>query len=444
MLKKTFISLVTVAVLALTAFAQAPAPAQKNWKDRAEYDLYEAIIKPDATPAARLQNLDKWKSTYPMSEYADVRQKIYLVTYVQMNNHRAAVDTAVDILKMDPNDYASLSEIVGYGLTLEPTAAGAQLSAQNKADLETIENAARYIIANTDKIEKPAGTTDEQWNTAKAQLPKFAQGKLVAGILMDKSSAETELTKTVKADPTDIAATQALAKTLLDQQKTNPEKVPTALFLYARLAAYDGPGALDANGRKSMDGFVTKAYTAFHGSTDGLDQLKMQAKAAALPPDGFHVASTVEIAEKGEKERQEKLKNDPMGTFWTETKGNLTGEKSAELWEMNYKSAALPAAGLGFDMFKGKLVSAEPETKPKTLTIAVGGDMPDAKLELLEPLPGKMDPGGEIMFKGTLKEFSKDPYMLTFEVDPADVMGWTGKGPAPVRGAGKKAAPKKQ
>jgi len=37
-----------------------------------------------------------------------------------------------------------------------------------------------------------------------------------------------------------------------------------------------------------------------------------------------------------------------------------------------------------------------------------------------------------------LKELSKDPYMLTFEVDPADIEGWTGKGPAPAR---KKAAP---
>jgi hypothetical protein len=43
-----------------------------------------------------------------------------------------------------------------------------------------------------------------------------------------------------------------------------------------------------------------------------------------------------------------------------------------------------------------------------------------------------------------LKDYSKDPYMLTFEVDPADVMGWTGTGPKPVRGAGRKAAPKKQ
>ncbi len=62
-MKKTIISLVAIATLAVGLQAQAPAkPGEKNWKDRAEYDLYSEIIKPDATPAARLQNLDKWKA----------------------------------------------------------------------------------------------------------------------------------------------------------------------------------------------------------------------------------------------------------------------------------------------------------------------------------------------------------------------------------------------
>jgi tetratricopeptide (TPR) repeat protein len=424
--------------LALTASGQAPAA--KNWKDRAEYDLYEAITK-DNAPASRLTNLDKWKAGYAQSDYADVRTKIYLVTYVQMNNHRAAVDTAVEILKSDPNDYAALSEIVGNGLMLEPTAANAQLNAQNKADLETIEKAAHYLIENIDKIEKPAGTADDKWNEAKAQLPKYVQGKLVAAVMTDKATAETELTKAVKADPTNTPATQALAKFLLDQQKTNPEKVPAALYQYARLAAYEGPGALDANGRKSVDAFVTKAYTAYHGSAQGLDQLKMLAKAAPMPPDGFAIKSTVDLAKDAEEKRQQALKEDPMKAFWSETKDNLTGDKAADLWESNYKDAGLPAAGLGFTKFKGKLVSAEPETKPKTLTIAVESDAANVKLVLAEPLPGKMEPGGDISFSGALKEYSKDPYMLTFEVEAMDIEGWTGKGAVPARGAAKKAAP---
>src|SRR5580765_3618620 len=103
-MKPTIISLVAIAALAAGLYAQAPAAAPaaapqksaKNWKDTAEYDLYSAIIKPDATPASRLQNLDKWKAGYPQSEYADTRQQIYLITYAAMNNHRAAFDAAAE------------------------------------------------------------------------------------------------------------------------------------------------------------------------------------------------------------------------------------------------------------------------------------------------------------------------------------------------------------
>ena len=39
-MKKTIISLVAIATLAVGLQAQAPAKTEKNWKDRAEYDLY--------------------------------------------------------------------------------------------------------------------------------------------------------------------------------------------------------------------------------------------------------------------------------------------------------------------------------------------------------------------------------------------------------------------
>ena len=234
-----------------------------------------------------------------------------------------------------------------------------------------------------------------------------------------------------------------LAGVLLGQQKDHPDKMPEALFEYARAANYDGPGALDAATRKQIDAFLTKAYTTFHGSAMGLDQLKMQAKAAGLPPDGFAIKSTVDLAKEQEAARQAAAAANPMLAFWNQIKESLTGDGSSAYWDA-MKDTGVPGGVNGVMKFKGKLVSTSPETKPKELMIAIGGDMPDAKLVLDEPLPGKIDPGGEISFNGVAKEFSKDPYMVTFEVDPADVEGWTGKGPAPVRGAGKKAAPKKK
>lgn len=454
MLKKTLISSMMLMTLVLTVSAQAQAPAaaaapaQKNWKDRAEYDLYVAITK-DATPASRLQNLDKWKSQYPQSEYADVRQKIYLVTYQQMMNHRAAFDTAQEILKTDPNDLTALTEIVGYGLSLVPADPKATLTAQNKADLDTIDKTARYILANIDKIyaadKKPQGTTDAQWNAAKPTMEKFAQFTIARAALIakDNAKAEMELTNTLKSDPTNAQASYMLAGLLLGQQKEHPEKMPEALFEYARAAKYDGPGALDANTRKQIDTFLAKAYATFHGSPMGLDQLDMTAKADALPPAGFVIESTVDIAKQKEAAREAAAKANPMLALWNDIRDNLKGDNSDMYW-MSVKGAGVPGGVNGVMKFTGKLVSAEPETKPKTLMIAVGGDMPDAKLVLEEPLPGKMEPGGEISFNGVPTDFMKDPYMMTFDVDPADVEGWTGKGPAPVRGAGKKKAAAKK
>jgi len=455
-MKKTIISLVAIATLAAGLQAQAPAKAEKNWKDRAEYDLYSEIIKPDATPAARLANLEKWKSGYPSSEYADQRLKIYLITYQQMNNHRAAFDTATEILKTEPNDAASIQEILGFARALMPQQANATLSAQNKADLDTAEKVARALLANPDAIygadKKPQGVADDAWAKTKPTMVNFAQFTLgyIGVTQKDTAKAEAELMKTLQADPGNAQASYMLAGVLLAQQKEHIEKMSLALFEYGRASGYEGPGALDANTRKSIDGFLGKAYNTYHGSAQGLDQVKTMAKAAALPPADFHIKSTVEIATEEEAKRQAAAKENPMLAFWNDIKEGVTqsdAAKAGEYWDA-MKGAALPGDKVPGGKFKGKLISATPETRPKELKIAVEKpDVADVTLVLEEPLPGKMDPGGDISFSGTAEALSKDPYMITFKVDKDDIDGWTGKGPAgPPRapGATKKAAPKKQ
>jgi len=449
-MKKTIISLVAMAAMAVGLVAQDPPktdPPKKNWKDQQEYALYTEIVKPEATPAARLQNLEKWKSGYPQSEYGDTRLKIYLVTYQQMNNHRAAFDTAMEILKTEPNDAASIQEILGYVRALMPQQANAPLSAQNKADLETTEKVARALLANPDAVygadKKPQGVADDAWAKTKPTMVNFAQFTLgyIGATQKDVAKAQSELTKTLQADPSNAQASYLLAGALLAQQKEHPEQMPLALFEYARAATYDGPGALDANTRKTIDGFLAKAYATYHGSAQGLDQVKTLAKASAMPPADFKIESTVDLAKKDEEKRQAAAKENPMLAFWNEIKEALTGDGSAAYWDA-MKDAGLPAGHNGVTKFKGKLVSATPETRPKELTLAVACDAPDVTLKLDEPLPGKMEPGGEISFSGAAKDFSKAPFMVTFAVDKDDIEGWTDKGAAgAARPAGKKAAP---
>jgi tetratricopeptide (TPR) repeat protein len=444
-MKKTIISLVAIALV-----IGIPAYAEKNWKDRAEYDLYTEITKPDATPAARLQNLEKWKAAYPQSEYADTRQKIYLITYQQMNNHRAAFDMANEILKTDPNDAASVQEILGYLRALMPTKPSDPLTPQNKADLDTAEKLAHTLLANPDAIygadKKPAGVDDAAWAKTKPTMVNFAQFTLgyIGATQKDPAKAETELTKTLQMDPTNAQASYMLAGVLLAQQKEHPEKMPVALFEYARAATYDGPGSLDANTRKSIDGFLTKAYGTYHGSPQGLDQIKMAAKAGALPAaDSIKIKSTVDIAKEEEEKRQAAAKENPMLAFWNEIKEALTSPDTSDKYWDAMKGAGLPPMEkVPSGKFTGKLISASPEVRPKELKIAIEKpDVADVTLILEEPLPGKMEPGGDISFFGAPEAMSKDPYMITFKVDKENLVGWTGKGVARPAGATKKAAP---
>jgi hypothetical protein len=445
--KKTLGTIVAIAALAL---GQAAQPA-KNWKDMAEYDLFMSIQK-DANAATRLPNLDKWKSAYPQSEYADVRLKAYLITYQQMMKHREAFDIALEILKADPNDQASLQEILGYIRALVPQQPNATLSPQNKTDLDTAGKTSQYVLSNIDTVyakdKKPQGVADAQWEQAKPAMRNFAQWTIgwIAMVEKDIPKAESELHKTLEMDATNAIASQQLATVLLGQQKEHPDKTPLALFEYARVATYDGPNSLPAAQRQQLDAFLTKAYTTYHGSAQGLDQLKATAKANALPPADLKIASIVEIEGDKAKAEEEKRKANPMLALWNDIKGQLTGENGPAYFESMVKDAGLPGGANGVMKFKGKLISTTPENRPKELKLAIEKpDVADVTLKLEEPLPGKMDPGGDIEFSGTAKAFTKEPFMLTFEVDKEDLSGWTGKGPAgPGRAGGAKKAPGKK
>ena len=449
MTKRFLLTIIAAATLTIGLTAQA----QKNWKDRAEFDLYDSIVK-DTNAQTRLQNLEKWKSTYAQSEYADVRLKAYLVTYQQLNRHREAIDTASEILKAEPNDIASLTEIVGYVQTLLPAQANAQLTPQHRADIELGEKTARYVVANVDAIyapdKKPQGTSDAQWAGAKPTIRNFAQFTIARLAITSKdiAKAETELKKTIELDPTNAQASYMLAGNLLGQQKTAPEKMQAALFYYARAASYEGPNAMDVNTRKQVDAFLAKAYGTYHTDAKhpdakGLADLKALAKTAAMPPADFKITTIVEILTAEQAKKDEAAKANPMLAFWTEIKEGLTGEASPQYWEA-MKDAGLPGGKDGVTKFRGKIVSMTPETNPKELTLSIAsGDAADAKIVLDEPLRGKMDLGLEIGFSGAAKDFSKEPYLVTFESGPDDIDGWTGKGPktAPAKPAAKKAAP---
>ncbi|MGD1093683.1 MAG: hypothetical protein ABSB35_17060, partial [Bryobacteraceae bacterium] len=408
-----------VTALALSLSAQ---DKKKEWKDRTEYDLYESITK-TSEPTLWLSTLDKWRSQYPVSDYADVRRQMYLETFRSLDRPREAFNAGVEVLKDNPNNLVALSAIVGYVYRLNPPA---------PADLDTAEKAASQILGNLDTIyakdNRPPQMSDADVLKAKPELRLFAQrtNAWIAYTRKDWDRAETELTKVLHLDPKQSQVSYWLGVTLLSQAKT--EKQPAALYDFARAASYDGPGAMPAADRQQVQNYLNTVYKKYHGSDEGLAQLIAMAKTSALPAADFKIPSQADIEKQRIEAEEAAARANPMLALWKSIKTELTSDGGAAYFENNMKDAALPGGVNGVTKFKAKLVSINPATRPKELLLAIeNGPAADVTLKLDSALPGKMEPGEEIEFEGIAKSYTKDPFMVSFEVEKAKIAGWTGK-----------------
>lgn len=405
-----------------TKTADKPAEKKKNYKDQQEYTLYDSVTKQsDATK--KLALLNTWKEKYPDSDFKMDRLRIFLTTYQQLGKPDKMIDTAKEILAIDPKDIQAL-----YWISfLTPSLGNASADT-----LDTAEKAANGLLA----AEKPAEVKDEDWTKAKAQTDAAAYTTLgwVAMQRKNDDVAESNFKKALGINPAAVQVSYWLGTVILGEKK--PEKQSEALYDFARAAAYDGPGALAPAGRQQIDTYLTKVYTSLHGDNSGLADLKAMAKANALPPADFKIKSKAEI----DAQKDEDLKkNNPQLAFWKSLKENLTAQGDTYFESM--KGAALPGGAGGVSKFKGWVVKAEPAVKSKELMISMEGkdQAADVTLKLVgedgktpAPLTGKPEIGDEIEFEGIGDAFTKDPFMVTFDTEKGKISGLKVEPVAPV------------
>ncbi len=395
--------------------AQAPA-AQKNWKDRAEYDLYESITKTQE-PAKRLELLNQWKEKYPATDFKQERLLLYLNTYQGLNQAAPMYSAAKDIVANDPKDMTGL-----YWLNmLAPVQPGA---ATNADVLDTAEKAGKGILENLDTAfaadKKPAQATAEQWTKAKNDMGALGDKTLgwVAMTRKNNEEAEKDLRASLALNPNAGEVDYWLGSVLYAQKK-----VPEALFYFARASQYDGPGALDAATRTKVNDYLGKAYKGYHGDDKGLDQLKALAKANPAPPADFKIESVTEIAEQQSKADEEAKKSDPQGALWKTIKEALTGDQGPAYFDGSMKGTKPPEKA-----FRGKVVTAT--AKEITLAMSPGVDAAEATLRFETPVP-KVEAGTEMYFTGIPASYTKEPFMVVFDAERADVTGFPAAAPKP-------------
>lgn len=424
------------------AYGQNPAPAQsaapaqssaqpakKNWKDRAEYDLYDSIIK-EQDPNKRLALLNTWKEKYPTSDYSTERLQIYLTTYSSLHQADKVISTGNELLQKDPNNLTALVLVSSNVQALtKPT----------PEDLSSAEKAANALVSNIDTFfasdKKPASTSDADWAKAKNQTEALAHTTL-GWISMQKKDpddaqkAEQEFTKVLQMNPNSAQVAFWLGTAIMQEKK--PERYSEALYQFARAASLDpSQGGFPPDARKTIDTYFVNAYNRYHGQDDaGLKQLRDMAKAQAFPPSGFKIKDVNEVKTENEEEFRKK---NPALALWMNLKQALTAPDGEQYFSNNMKGAGVPGGAGGVEKFKGKLLSAKPALHPKELVLSISdGTTPEVTLIMDTPLPGRAEPGVELEFSGVPTSFTKEPFNVTFDVERKNLAGWPAKEAAPV------------
>jgi Flp pilus assembly protein TadD len=388
-------------------------------KDQQECDLYNSILK-DNNPKTKLDKLQQWEKQNPDTQFLQIRRTLLITTYAANGQAPQALAVAKQSLAADPKDFNALY----YTMLLTQPAYTAN---QQAAILADGENASKSLLATIDT--PPAGVTADQWAKLRPEVEVLCHQTLGFVAMQRKSwdAAETEFKKALQLNPNNSAVDFSLYVTLASKKENS-----SALFYYARAATYDGQGGLTPQQRQALQADLQKVYNAYHGSAGGLQELQASAKAQPNPPDGFHIDSKGELAKKAAEAdiaKEEQLaKSNPELALWKNIKEQLNGADGATYFNSSMKDAKLPT-------LRGKVVSLEPENRPKTLVMALeDGVTGDATLKFEMPLPGKVEAGSELTFEGVPESYTTGPFMVVFNVDKDDLHGWTGKN-APVRRA---------
>jgi hypothetical protein len=453
------------------AAAQTAQP-QKKVKDQGEYDIYNNVLKDvnAQTWPKLLQDLDTWAQKYPESDYKDDRLYYYVQAYSGGNQPGKELDIAGQLLAKDlktvfpdPKQVLTVLYMTCVNVQKAPAPTPDQTAAGEKAAHALLDFVPVYFVA----ANKPAATSDADWTKTGKDLNTLADGtlrviamrpgmdllqKYTASGNKDTSfcgPAEEALTKALQQFSDAAIIAYNLGRAELCQRQAKPEKIPVAIYEFARAAVID-PSLGGSTDPKAVDNYLTTLYTNYHGKDDdGLKQLKDLASKAALPPADYKLESSTDIDKRKEEEFRAKY---PQLALWLSIKSQLADTNGDKYFDDQLKGSAVPK-------LKGVVMEARPECRSKELLVAVpepnqqGTPQSVITLKLVkedkpDALTGKPDVGAavEIQWEGVPSAFTKEPFMLTMDTEKANVTGlnMTPCTPPPVKKAApKKATPKK-
>lgn len=433
MLKTIKLTVAGIAVLSLGSSVVWGQAAQPQWKDRAEYDLVE-LIKKEQNPQAKLQLLQQWEQKYPNSDFKDGRYELMVQTYQQLGKGKEMMDTAKAWVASNPKALTGWYWINLLTVSMNDT---------SPAALDQGEKAAKSLLELCEDFfspaRKPQQVTEEQWKQQRSTM-EYVAYRTLGWAAMERQQyldADKYFVEALRRNPNDAQVSAWAGR--VNVRTRQLERQGIALFHFARAAVHSGPGGFPEQARQQLMSSFEKNYINFHGSKDGMEEVLKLAAAGPLPPDGFKIESQDEIMAKQEEELK---KSNPVLALWVGIKRELTGPNGAAYFENSLKNAHIPGPD-GIEVgetkvtkLKGTVVSVDPPKRPKKIVLGLSSpNMSEVTLAFENPLAVAPEPGTEIEFGGVVTEYSLEPFNVTFEVEPSDVVGLPAPKKAPARKA---------
>jgi len=413
-------------LIAISVFVVSIAGAQQN-----EIEVWNDVTKDINTANFRkaLDDLDLWKQKYRDSSFRNDRDALYVQAYAATNQPAKALDTATLLIQGDLN--ATFAGAAGMPTILRllynASWAISHIPDPTPDEIAAGDKAAHELLAWDQPL---PGVTAAKWEEAKADMQAKASAALLYLAMLpgmramatqppDCAGAEAAYTKALNVYPDKSVLSWELARALTCEAKDTPDKVIAAIYEFERAAAIDPSLGGARNDPKQVQSYADNAYIKFHGSDDGLEQIKQEAKRMPLPPADFTIQSANEIAEAKSKDFADAH---PQIALWMAIKAALLQPNGEQYFDQKLKGYAVP-------QLTGKLVEAKPACRPRELLVAVPtpdaakSPAPEIQLKLDKPLAGKLEPGTDLRWEGVPSAFSGDPFLLTMDAETTKIGG---------------------
>jgi tetratricopeptide (TPR) repeat protein len=402
-----FLSKITVAFMFASLLGSAAWGQAKNWKDRAEYDLFEAA-RTATDPNKKLEALNAWQQKYPATDYEEERLLMFTQTYQQLKNAPKMWESAEALLKKNPKNVEGLYHLTTLTVTMEDVP-------KSPEKMATGEKAAKALLDSVSTLQKPANLSDADFKKQVDHLTLVANTTLGWAAMNRKNYAEAEATfrKILETNPNNAQVSYWLGTVMIAQRV--PEKQIQAFYHFARAGHYSGEGALLPAGRKEVAAYLQKIYVSYHGDESGLSDLIAMAQKSPVPPPNLEIKSKEQV----EYEKEEKFrKENPQLALWLSIKKLLTAADGEQYFAGNMK-------GTKVENWRGYLVSQTPADRPKTLVLALSDrDTREVTVNLDTPFRYAAPRGTPLRFSGVPTSFTKEPFMVTMEAQQDQVDGW--------------------